>query len=397
MSYKYNVSIILVNYNGKKYIDCLFESLKKMKKGNLKFEVVFVDNASSDGSVDYLKSKEYDKHMDIRIVETGANLGFAGGNNAGVKACEGEYIILLNNDTAVTEDWLVNLYDFMKNNKDCCMANSKLLFFYDFIKITFATSDKILLKKDITINGEKYHIDNKFCKNLLYEDERLVCFGHSEISIPLINGYASQELCFDVIEASKNSQIKCEGVSMDIQDGEYILKLDEDLVTDKRFSIVQNAGSGVNENYDGYDLGFGEIDSDKFDEAYEINNGCGASIIMKKQDFVDCGMFDERFFMYYEDTDLSYRIKASGKKIMYCPNSVVRHIHTGSSTEWSPFFIYHVYRNKLLFIYKNISKGKFRKFYFKQLLSSYRAKNEMMIKGTKDAKRIIKGEENIHY
>ena len=165
MSYKYNVSIILVNYNGKKYIDCLFESLKNMKKGNLKFEVVFVDNASSDGSVDYLKSKEYDKHMDIRIVETGANLGFAGGNNAGVKACEGEYIILLNNDTAVTEDWLVNLYDFIKNNKDCCMANSKLLFFYDFIKITFATSDKILLKKDITVNGEKYHIDNKFCKN----------------------------------------------------------------------------------------------------------------------------------------------------------------------------------------------------------------------------------------
>ena len=112
---------------------------------------------------------------------------------------------------------------------------------------------------------------------------------------------------------------------------------------------------------------------------------------MLKEDFEQCGGFDERFFMYYEDTDLSYRIKKLGKKIMYCPTSVVRHIHTGSSTEWSPFFVYHVYRNKLLFIKKNISTKKYIKFFLKQCKQSVCEKNKVKLRGTLASLKIIMG------
>jgi GT2 family glycosyltransferase len=65
------------------------------------------------------------------------------------------------------------------------------------------------------------------------------------------------------------------------------------------------------------------------------------------------GGFDERFFMYYEDVDLSWRMRRNGLHIVFEPRSVVRHIHAGSSGEWSPSFRYHVTRNYRLNGFKN--------------------------------------------
>ena len=155
---------------------------------------------------------------------------------------------------------------------------------------------------------------------------------------------------------------------------------------------------GIRIVYNGYDIGFCEADSSKYCKPYEINNGCGAAIIMKKEDFVACKGFDERFFMYYEDTDLSYRMKAGGGKIMFCPTSIVRHIHTGSSTEWSPFFTYHVYRNKLLFLYKNYNKKLFYMYYLRQYFDGIRSRDAAKKAGCKDAYRIaVKKQKNIRY
>jgi hypothetical protein len=67
----------------------------------------------------------------------------------------------------------------------------------------------------------------------------------------------------------------------------------------------------------------------------------------------DVGLFDEDFFMYYEDTDLSLRAQSRGWKILYAPHAIIRHIHCGSSQEWSPFFVYHVDRNRLAMLFKN--------------------------------------------
>tara|TARA_Y100000590_G_scaffold37936_1_gene40803 strand:- start:964 stop:1419 length:456 start_codon:yes stop_codon:yes gene_type:complete len=65
------------------------------------------------------------------------------------------------------------------------------------------------------------------------------------------------------------------------------------------------------------------------------------------------GMFDERIFMYYEDTDLSVRMRRNGWRIEYEPNSIIRHHHAGLSKEWSPGFTYNVTRSRIYIIWKH--------------------------------------------
>lgn len=399
MNYKYDVSIIVVNYNGKRYIDHLFTSLKEVAYNNMMVEVVFVDNDSSDGSVKYLKCKYEDAFFSLKIVKNEENFGFAGGNNAGVLASEGRYVILLNNDTKVEKDWLIEIYKCALKNQEAVMINSKLLFYYDFMPIQLTTTDKVIIGKEISINGEKYIIDGKYCKNVLCQENHIVCFGNSELFIPLLQGECEYEIELFILSNNDTKAMFIYGQKKQIINNAAIkLYLAREEILAEKVSLIQNAGSGINDDYDGYDIGFGERDSEKYSQIYEINNGCGASIMMKREDFINCGMFDERFFMYYEDVDLSYRLKnGDNKKIFYCPTSIVRHIHTGSSTEWSPFFVYHVSRNKLLFIYKNISKVVYIKYFFCQILSAIKRKNIYIFKGCIDSLRIIAGKENIMY
>ena len=334
MSYVYDVSIILVNYNGKKYLEALFESLKRLRHDDFTFEVVFEDNASTDDSIAFLYEKGYDKDLNLNVVRSDVNRGFAGGNNFGIENSKGRYVVCLNNDTAVDILWLQELYHMILQNPEYGMVNSKLVFFYDFIKLKFQTQDKIFHKKQIEINGTSYQLDNKFCKNLLYNKEDITCFGHTEISVPLLFGTNTREIKIDIKQFNEKTDfIMIADKTYPIKNSNIILNLTSDQIKRYQYTLIQNAGSGVTENYDGFDIGFCELDGEMYQKPYEINNGCGASIMMSREDFDNCGGYDERFFMYYEDTDLSYRIRKLGKKIMFCPSSVVRHIHTGSSTE----------------------------------------------------------------
>lgn len=100
------VSIIILNWNGKEdTIECL-ESLKNITYPN--YEILLVDNGSTDGSVDCFRKR----HPEIEIIENGENLGFAEGNNVGIRYAlkkEADYILLLNNDTVVDSSFLEEL------------------------------------------------------------------------------------------------------------------------------------------------------------------------------------------------------------------------------------------------------------------------------------------------
>ncbi len=400
MHTKYDVSVIVINYNSKKYIDALFDSLVKLVHSDFSFEVVVVDNASTDDSIAYLRSRNDSKQIPLKIVLSDQNRGFAGGNNFGAAHAEGEYIVFLNNDTAVDERWLEELYHFIRDNGDCVIANSKLLFFYDYLPFTFKTHDKIELDRTLDINGRKHYADGKFITNCLCEQDKLVCFGHTEVKLPLLDGKAAHSFCFRTKTwDAQNDAVVAAGKEFKADDDGCIrIELSAEEIGRYRQTLIQNAGSGIDEVYNGYDIGFCRQDGTEYQKPYEINNGCGASIIMKKDDFMKCGGFDEQFFMYYEDTDLSYRMKAKGGKIMFCPASVVRHIHTGSSTEWSPFFTYHVYRNKLLFLYKNFSKKLFFIYFARQYFDGLRSKDDAKKRGCRDAYRIaFKKQTGIRY
>lgn len=126
---KITASVIIPNWNGKHLLDDCLTSLKRQTFRD--FEVIVVDNGSTDGSVEYLK----DKYSWTKVVMLDKNYGFAKAINKGVLESIGEYVIFLNNDTAVDKDWIRELIKCISKRKDAISINSKILNFFDHKKI----------------------------------------------------------------------------------------------------------------------------------------------------------------------------------------------------------------------------------------------------------------------
>lgn len=106
------VSVIILNYNGKNYLQDCLSSVLTVDYPSQKFEIIFVDNASKDGSVAYVKKN----FPFVRVLALEKNLGFTGGNNKGVELSVGEILVFLNNDTVVDKAWLRQLVCVFNNN-----------------------------------------------------------------------------------------------------------------------------------------------------------------------------------------------------------------------------------------------------------------------------------------
>lgn len=117
-------SIIIPNYNGQKYLGDCIDSLQRLNFPPEDYEIIVVDNDSSDGSCEYLSSR----YPEVVLVRAEKNLGFAGGCNLGIRHSRGEYIILLNNDTVVDPDWLKELIAVAELDSQNAIVGSKLVF-----------------------------------------------------------------------------------------------------------------------------------------------------------------------------------------------------------------------------------------------------------------------------
>lgn len=131
------------------------------------------------------------------------------------------------------------------------------------------------------------------------------------------------------------------------------------LMFKNRPGIINNAGSILepNASWPIRELGANEKDGPKYNKEIEITAVCGASVLLSRAMLEQIGIFDENFFMYFEDGDLSWRGQKAGWKYYYCPKSVVVHEHSGSSGEHSDFFTYYVTRNRQLILLKHSSLG----------------------------------------
>lgn len=127
---KSEISVIIVNYNGKKYLkDCIGSLLLNKTP---KFEIIVVDNGSTDSSLEILKDPLiHNSKYKIHLIKNRTNLGFAGGNNIGIKYAKGEYVLLLNNDTVVENFFLTNLLKAFKEIPNLGCAQPKIVLMRD--------------------------------------------------------------------------------------------------------------------------------------------------------------------------------------------------------------------------------------------------------------------------
>jgi GT2 family glycosyltransferase len=117
--------------------------------------------------------------------------------------------------------------------------------------------------------------------------------------------------------------------------------------------VINNVGSNLFAGGFGGDRGYLERDEGQYDEPVEVFAWCGGSVLLRPSYLQNVGRFDERFFLYYEDTDLSWRGRLLGWRYRYVPASVVRHEHAASSGEGSDLFRYFVERNRLMMLAKD--------------------------------------------
>ncbi|MBI2419175.1 MAG: glycosyltransferase, partial [Ignavibacteriales bacterium] len=117
-----DLSIIIVNYNVKDFLHHLLQSINAAVR-DISAEVIIVDNASTDGSVEMLR-REF---PGITLIASPENLGFSRANNAGIKKSKGRYILLLNPDTLIGEETFVTMIKFLDEHKEVGLAGCKLL------------------------------------------------------------------------------------------------------------------------------------------------------------------------------------------------------------------------------------------------------------------------------
>lgn len=119
------VSIIMLNRNGKHNLEILMNSLHERTFYD-NFEIICVDNASTDDSIEYLKS--WNKEFSIKVIQNQVNMSFSAANNLGVEHASGEYLLFLNNDTEVTDGWLDELVIAMKKADHPGAIGAKLIY-----------------------------------------------------------------------------------------------------------------------------------------------------------------------------------------------------------------------------------------------------------------------------
>lgn len=297
------VFVIILNWNGwKMTLDCL-KSLEKTKCDGFELELVVVDNGSTDESIEKIKNQISIRQLadktttqNPKLIENKENLGFAKGNNVGIRYSldnGADYICLLNNDTRVDPDFLSELIKTGESDEKIGLVGGKIYF----------------------EKGYEFHKDK-------YKDS-------------------------------------------------------------EKGKVIWYAGGLINwKNVYTTHRGVDEVDRGQYETAIETDyvNGCLA--LIKKEVFEKIGSFDGKYFLYFEDTDLSVRAKKSGFKLIYCPKAKIWHLNSGSSGSGSGLHDYFTTRNRMIFGMKYAS--------FKSKIALIRESLKLMFSGRIWQKRGIK-------
>ncbi len=169
------ISIITVNYNHSEVTLEMIESLNKISYPNI--EVIVVDNCSPDDDPKIIKRK----YPNVILVENPINYGFAAGNNYGLMRARGEYVMLLNNDTVVTENFIEPLLDKLEQNPGIAAVSPKIRYFHTPDTIQYAGYTEI---NPITMRNFSIGFNQK--DKGQYDEDRETAYAHgAAMMIPM--------------------------------------------------------------------------------------------------------------------------------------------------------------------------------------------------------------------
>ena len=356
------VRAVVLNYNG---ADLTLECVQRLRATAWpadSFEVVLVDNASSDDVVATVRTN----WPDVRIIESDRNLGFAGGNNLAVRDLDDvDAVALVNSDVLVEPGWLAPLVLTLKHNPTVGAACPKMLFASQFREIELRSGTHRPGRGDRRRLGVRVSGARVACSDVWPDTQFVEGFWgreHGAEPEPAYQWTSGRAVVRVPVKASTPAD-ECElrlaadrETLVTARSGRHEVELH--VGTDTRWHSVPLAGRpfdvinnvGTVPTGDGYfaDRGYLERDHGQYPAPESVFAWSGGAVLLAARYLVDVGLFDEDLFLYYEDVDLAWRGRERGWRYRYAPESVVRHVHAASTAEGSPTFDYYNERNRLL-------------------------------------------------
>jgi len=361
------IGILVVNYEGGDLtLRCLRSVLASDWPADA-LHVVLVDNGSHDGVAERVRREL----PAVEVVAAGCNLGFAGGCNLGLRRLDRvDYVALLNNDARVEPGWLHPLVAALEDDPRVGAASPKILFDDSFVEVS--------IRSATGASGTGHHRALGVAVGGVRVDG-----SNAARSVQLVSGFLGME------------HAPSQGDAFQWTDGDALIRLparpDGTLpicalrlwAADERrviltsgdnsvehvvgrepawfdvalggepFDVVNNVGCTLVDGGYGADRGFLERDHGQYECTAEVFAWCGAAVLLSRRYLDAVGTFADRFFLYYEDFDLSWRGRAQRWRYLYVPGPPVRHVHSASAVEGSRLHHHYSERNRLLTLTRN--------------------------------------------
>lgn len=375
--------VFILNYNGAHFLKACLDGLQSLRLEEHSLTINIVDNASSDNSAAFVASH----YPSVNFIALEQNFGFSRGNNLGVKRRQemlqrenqnADYYIFLNNDTVVDQNWLLAAAETLQEDPSIGMLGSKSIFLDRFCCINITTTPTfvptsygsndsrelaVFLKSqiksyNINLDPRRIKIGNAYAEEGTAHHRGRWLSGNSQIFLPVLDtkkrtrlsltleNHHPEKLPITTTVALTNGMQQSQSKTIHFGQPETFSLV---VAPDSYVDVIQNAGSYLTDTWEGGDSGFLEIDAGQRDLPNTPDAICGVSCFIRSELFAKLGGFDEHYFAYYEDTDLSLRAKALGFKLQYCPQSILRHVHCGSGVEFSDYFNENVAYSHLVF------------------------------------------------
>lgn len=342
------VRVVVVNYNsGVEILSCL-QSIFASDLPNDSLDVVVVDNGSTDGSLELLE-RELPK---VRLVRSPSNLGYSAFNQV-IADLEGvDYVALINPDAAIDSGCLPALIDALGADRDLGAACPRILLKGAFREIQLEISGHRRNYLDLLgVEGPaNWHLSGPRVRRRWNRDVAWSVGDGTVLRVDSTEG----EIVRLRVRANRPTRLKLQSgenaveTLLDRAPGEVSIA-----AAGASARIIQNAGSIIGKHGLGINRGFHRVDGPPFDMAGDVPAWCGAAVLMRSRYLRDVGGFDPKFFLYYEDLDLSWRGLVRGWRYRYVPEAVVFHAHSMTIGHGSRVYEFHHERNRLLTVTKN--------------------------------------------
>lgn len=357
------VGVVIVNYHGgDRTIACVRAVLESTWPRDL-LRVVVVDNGDERGFATQLRAAA----PEVELVRTPSNLGFAGGANTGIRALSDcDVVALVNNDATPEPGWLGPLVDATTTPR-VGAATPKVVLDRTFLSVDITVEDRKVARGDprplgvqlsgVRVDGQDVLEDCYLRSGFWGWETDLVTVGGrfawtadvASLLVPAEHAPALLELRLSnglgdvAVELSTGAGATT--VLAEVHPAWHAVPAG---LAPRR--VVNNAGTVLLPGGRTADRGFLELDDGRFDAPQEVFGFSAAAVVLSRPFLDDVGTLDDRFFLYYEDADLSWRGRLRGWTYAYVPQVEVRHEHSATVGRASALAEHLAARNRLLML-----------------------------------------------